>query len=112
MLAAEQNDLKPSIGCTIFLIARWVLLDDVVQVLCTPQFVSAPESARMFLIAAVLAPLLSILIFSGTPLRSMARSRNRRPAETSRLAVSRKSTVSPSRSTARYRYFHRPPTWT
>src|ERR1039457_7646233 len=72
MLAAEQNDLKPSIGCTIFLIARGVLLDDVGQVLCTPQFVSAPESARMFLIAAVLAPLLSILIFSGTPLRSMA----------------------------------------
>ena len=38
--------------------------------------------------------------------RSMARSKNARVAAWSRLTRSRKSTVWPSRSTARYRYFH------
>ena len=76
MLAADQNDLKPSIGCTIFLIARWSCSTMLFRYFVRRSSMSAPESARMFLIAAVLAPLLSILIFSGTPLRSMARSRN------------------------------------
>ena len=71
---------------------------------------SAPESARRPAIAAVLAPLLSMVIFSGTPCRSIARSKKRRAAAQSRCARSRKSIVLPSRSTARYRYFHCPPT--
>src|ERR1017187_9505245 len=72
MLAADQNDLKPSIGCTIFLIARWSCSTMLFRYFVRRSSMSAPESARMFLIAAVLAPLLSILIFSGTPLRSMS----------------------------------------
>ena len=43
--------------------------------------------------AALLAPLLSMVTFSGTPLVCMALSKKRRAATLSRLAVSRKSTV-------------------
>lgn len=43
-----------------------------------------------------------------TPKRPGVRRLKRRAAAMSRLAVSRKSTVWPSRSTARYRYFHWP----
>jgi hypothetical protein len=42
-------------------------------------------------IAAVLAPLLSIVIFSGVPFHLMALHKNRSAALRSRLAVSRKS---------------------
>ena len=50
--------------------------------------------------AALLAPLLSMVTFSGIPLAFMDFSKNRRAAALSRLAVSRKSTVLPSLSTA------------
>src|ERR1700674_1847156 len=53
-------------------------------------------------IAAVLAPLLSMVIFSGVPHWSMALRRKRAAALRSRLAVRRKSTVCPALSTARY----------
>ena len=52
-------------------------------------------------IAALLTPLLSIVIFSGTLLACMALSNKRMAAALSRLAASRKSTVLPSLSTAR-----------
>ena len=58
--------------------------------------------------AALLAPLLSTVTFSGTPLAFMALSKKRRAAALSRLAVNRKSTVLPALSTARYRYFQAP----
>ena len=45
------------------------------------------------LIAAVLAPLLSIVIFSGVPLCPIALRKKRSAALRSRLAVNRKSTV-------------------
>ena len=51
--------------------------------------------------AVVLAPLLSMVIFSGRSCSLIARSKNRRAAALSRLAVNRKSTLPPSRSTAR-----------
>src|SRR6202049_4625968 len=53
-------------------------------------------------IAAVLAPLWSMVIFSGVPHWSMALRRKRAAALRSRLAVRRKSTVCPALSTARY----------
>src|ERR1700733_9794416 len=58
-------------------------------------------------IAAVLAPLLSIVIFSGVPFLLIALRKNLSAALRSRLAVSRKSTVAPALSTARYKYFQR-----
>ena len=105
MLAADQNDLKPIMGLTTRLIARWSCSMMLFRYLIRRTLMSTSESARTLSIAAVLAPLLSMVIFSGTPFKSMARSRNRRAAATSRLAVSRKSTVSPARSTVRYKYF-------
>ncbi|AOS81174.1 hypothetical protein Q5W_20530 [Hydrogenophaga sp. PBC] len=51
--------------------------------------------------AALLALLLSRVTFSGTPLAFMALSKKRTAAALSRWAVSRKSTVFPSLSTAR-----------
>jgi hypothetical protein len=49
---------------------------------------------------------LSMVIVSGAPCRSMACSEKPRAAASSRWAVSKKSTVWPSLSTARYKYFH------
>jgi hypothetical protein len=69
-------------------------------------------SALWLSIAAVLAPLLSIVIFSGVPFHLIALRTNRSAALRSRLAVSRKSTVVPALSTARYRYIHAPLTRT
>jgi hypothetical protein len=37
-MAADQSDLNPSIGRVIRLIARWVLIHDIIQILCLPQF--------------------------------------------------------------------------
>jgi hypothetical protein len=45
---------------------------------------------------------------SGTPFRRIAFLRNRNAASLSRCSVSRKSTVSPYLSTARYKYRHSP----
>lgn len=58
---------------------------------------------------AVFALLMSLEIFSGTPLRFTARSKNVRDAAWSRLARNKQSTVSSSRPTARHRHFHWPP---
>ena len=52
-------------------------------------------------VRALLAPLLSIVTFSGTSLACIALSKKRMAAALSRLAVSRKSTVLPCLSTAR-----------
>jgi hypothetical protein len=50
--------------------------------------------------------LLSIVIFAGAPCWQITLHKKRKAALRSRLAVSRKSTVFPALSTARYRYFH------
>jgi hypothetical protein len=80
-----------------------VLFDDVVEVFVLAQQdidagigLDAIDGRRVGL---------SIVIFSGKSCRLMARSRKRRAAARARLAVRKKSTVSPARSTARYRYF-------
>jgi hypothetical protein len=59
-------------------------------------------------IAAVLAPLLSIVIFAGVPFHLIALRKNRSAALRSRLAVNKKSIVAPALSTARYKYFQAP----
>jgi hypothetical protein len=56
--------------------------------------------------AAVLAGLLSIVIFADPPCWQITLHKKRKAALRSRFAVSRKSTVFPALSTARYRYFH------
>src|SRR3954452_3648729 len=58
--------------------------------------------------ACLLAPLLSILMVRGLPLLQIAFNKNRGAALLFLLLVSRKSTVLPSLSTARYRYIHAP----
>jgi hypothetical protein len=63
-----------------------ILLDDVIEYLLCRISIPAPESARMLTIAAVLAPLLSIVVLSATPCISMARSKKRRAAAQSRRA--------------------------
>jgi hypothetical protein len=72
----------------------------------------APCSTFWLWIAAVLAPLLSIVIFSGVPFHLIALRKNLSAALRSRLAVSRKSTLAPALSTARYKYFQVPLTLT
>ena len=69
---------------------------------------AAPVSALWLSSAAVLEPLLSIVIFSGVPFLLTALRKNLRAALQSRLAVNSKSTVAPALSTARYRYFQLP----
>ena len=69
---------------------------------------AAPVSALWLSSAAALEPLLSIVIFSGVPFLLTALRKNLSAALQSRLAVSRKSTVAPALSTARYRYFQLP----
>src|ERR1700756_3025572 len=49
-----------------------------------------------------------MVIFAGVPCWSIALHKKRKAALRSRFAVSRKSTVFPVLSTARYKYFHRP----
>ena len=57
-----------------------VRLDEVAQVLRLEQFDGRPLSAWTLMFGAVLAPLWSIVTLSGTPCRSMARSKNARAA--------------------------------
>ena len=68
---------------------------------------AAPLPARMPTIVAVLAPLLSIKIFSNTPFRfgmlQAARPKNRLGEARLRCARRRKSMVRPVLSTARYK---------
>lgn len=90
-----------------------VLFDDVVEVLALTQFdararvgIDALDGSRVGA-ALVDGDLLWHIVQSDGP---MACSRKRRAAAWSRLARSRKSMVAPSRSTARYKYFHWPVT--
>ena len=82
-----------------------ILLNKVIQILRLAQFNGLTYSVDQAM-GSLLAPLLSMVIFSGTSCSTIARSKNRGAAALSRLAVSRKSTVWPSDSMARYRYFY------
>jgi hypothetical protein len=82
-----------------------ILFNQIIQSL-TVMVSSSGLSALSVVSAAVLAPLLSIVTIAGAPWCRMALRKKRNAAAASRLAVSRKSMVLPSVSTARYRYFH------
>ena len=98
---ADRNDLKLSIGLVTRLMARWSCSTMLFRYLTCQTTIGVSRLALMPSIAALLVPLLSIVTFSGTPLAYMAFSKNRRAAALSHRAVSRKSTVFPSLSTAR-----------
>src|ERR1700694_862774 len=102
VMAADQNDLKPSIGRAIRLIARWSGSTILFRYFTWRSSMLPSLSVLYSSIAAMLAPLLSMVIFSGVPHWSMALRRKRAAALRSRLAVRRKSTVCPALSTARY----------
>jgi hypothetical protein len=77
-----------------------------------PTRTGGPRHVKMRT-AAVLAPLLSIVIFSGILFQLIALRRNRSAALRSRLGgQQRKSTVAPALSMARYRYVQGPLTRT
>ena len=78
------------------LIARWSCSMRLLRYFDCRISMSAPLSAHMSRIAAVLAPLLSIVIFSGTPCRPMARLKKHLAAARSRCVRSRKSIVWPA----------------
>jgi hypothetical protein len=111
VMAADQNDLKPSIGRVIRLIARWSCSTILFRYFTCRSSMLASLAVLYCSIAAPLAPLLSMVIFFGVA-HSMALRRKRAAALRSRLAVRRKSTVRPALSTARHRYFHWPLTLT
>ena len=112
VMAADQNDLNPNIGRVLRWIARWSCSMTLFRYLTRRSSMSTPFSAWYASMAAVLAPLLSMLIFCGVPHWSMDLRKKRKAALRSRLAVNRKSIVWPALSTARYRYFHWPFTLT
>ena len=100
-IRAQRKVLNPSIGRVMRLMARWSCSTTLLRYFDWRISMGSALSAWMLVIAAVFAPFLSIVTFSGTPCRSVACSKTARAAACSRLARSRKSTVSPSRSTAR-----------
>ena len=95
---ALQNDFEPKHRIYDALDRPMILLDEVIEGTSTVavQCPSRQASSLTLLMAAVLAPLLSMVIFFGTPCRFMARSEKRRAAALSRSAVSRKSMVAPA----------------
>ena len=84
-------------------------LDDVVEIFdLANDDLNFPAVIDVVDRRLVVAPLLSIVTFSGAPFSRMALSKKRLAAALSRLAVNRKSTVLPLLSIARYRYFQTP----
>jgi hypothetical protein len=107
VMAADQKDLKPSIGRVIRLIARVVLLHDIVQVLYLAEFDAG------FIVGVVLFYRRGVgpALVDGDLLRHTALvdgfAEEAAAALRSRLAVRRKSTVCPALSTARWRVARR-----
>ena len=62
-MLAQRNDLKPSFGRIIRLINRWSFSTMLFRYLDWRNWIGTPVSAMTLAIAAVLAPLLSIVIF-------------------------------------------------
>jgi len=71
VMAADQKDLKPSIGRVIRLTARWSCSTTLFRYFTWRSSMQASLSVLYFSIAALLAPLLSMVIFSGLPHWSM-----------------------------------------
>jgi hypothetical protein len=70
IFADDQNDLNPSIGLTLRLMARWSCSTRLFRYLDWRSSMARPLWTNKAFTAAVLAPLLSIVIFSGTSCRS------------------------------------------
>jgi len=87
-----------------------ILFDDVVEVFDLTNLDARLSFALWLSSAAVLAPLLSIVIFSGVPFLLIALRKNRSAALRSACG-DRKSTVAPAID-ARYKYFQAPLTLT
>ncbi len=104
----ERAQILGSIGLVRRLMARWSCSTMLFRYLAWRTTIRFSRAAFMASRAATFEPLLSIVTFSGAPFRSIACSKNLRAAPFSRCARSRKSTVSPALSTARYKYFHSP----
>ena len=86
---ADQNDLKPNMGRVRRLMKRWSCSTMLFKYLHWRILTRLFSSVLNCFIAAVLAPLLSILIKLGLPLDPMALFKKRRAAFLSRLAVSK-----------------------
>ena len=89
-IRALQNELNPSSCWVTLLTARWSYSTMLFRYLFCRIRMSTQASAFTLSVAAVLAPLLSIVIFSGTSCRLMARSRKRRAAALSRFGCEKK----------------------
>jgi putative transposase len=83
ILGAERDTLNPS--RVRRLTARWSCSTRLFKYFDWRNSMDTPLSATKLLTAAVFAPLLSIVIFSGTSCRSIACSKKRRAAAASRL---------------------------
>ena len=74
----DRNGLKFSIGLVTRFTARWFCSTMLFRYLTCRTLMGVSPLALISFMAALLAPLLSIVILSGTSSRLMARSRNRR----------------------------------
>src|SRR6266446_506551 len=107
-MAADQNDLKPSIGRVIRLIARWSCSTILFRYFtCRSSMLASLAGVVLFYRRAVGATLVDGDLLRRSALDGFAQEAGR-AALRSRLAVRRKSTVCPALSTARYKYFHWP----
>jgi hypothetical protein len=74
-LAADRKDLKPSMGRVTRLMARWSWSTMLLRYLTWRTTIAISLFSMIESMAALLAPLLSIVTFSGTSLARMASSR-------------------------------------
>jgi len=80
MTGTQWNDLSAIVGRTIFVAVQWFCSADSVEV---PRLVQPDVSTRVAahaLMAAMFDPLLSKVIFSETPCKSMVHSKTTRAA--------------------------------
>jgi hypothetical protein len=73
--AAVRKDTNPNIGCKSRLMARWVLFEDVVEVSDLTDL-DARLSFGIVDFAHRVAPLVSVVIFSGVPFHLIAMPKN------------------------------------
>ncbi len=107
---AEWKFLNPNVGLVRFFTNLWSCSMMLLRYLFCRISISLPFSTFSFREsrAALLLPLLSTLTLAGLPLLPMALLKKALAATLSLLALSKKSTVCPSLSTALYKYTHLP----
>ena len=95
-------------GFLFYLAMVW--FNNVVEVFTRPNFYRLVAFFIVSLDSSSIGTALIYIDFTGVQLLQIAWPKKRSAALVSRLAVSKKSTVLPSLSTARYKYFHWPRT--